>query len=98
MTAPGPRGRLARASALLFSAVPPENLIEDDGAEGCGADPPHLEGTELECEVARSCRKRGCDRDQISRVGEIHLILHPDPAPVSWTPKMRQLAKVKRCP
>jgi len=79
MTGPTPRGRRARARTLLFGAVPRENLIEDDGAERCGADPSHREAAELECEVAGPCRKRGCDGDQISRVGEIYLILYPDP-------------------
>ena len=53
----------------MFGAVPRENLIEDNGAEGCGANPSHREGAELECEVAGPCRKRGCDGDQISWVG-----------------------------
>src|SRR5690348_11702980 len=80
MAGPAPRGRRARASALLFSAVPRENLIEDDGAERRSADPSHREGAELEGEVAGPRRKRGCDGDQISWVREIYLILHPDPA------------------
>src|ERR1700758_206668 len=80
MTGPAPRGRRARASTLLFSAVPRENLIEDDGAERCGANPSHREGPELECEVAGPCRKRDSDGDQISWIGEIYLILYPDPA------------------
>jgi hypothetical protein len=58
MAGPAPRGRRARASALLFSAVPRENLIEDDGAERCGADPSHREGAELKGEVAGPRRKR----------------------------------------
>ena len=65
---------------LLSVAVPRENLIEDDGAKGCGANPAHREVAELECEVAGPCGKRGCDGDQISRVGEIYLVLDPDPA------------------
>ena len=36
----------------MFGAVPRENLIEDNGAEGCGANPSHREVAELECEVA----------------------------------------------
>src|SRR5947207_15887884 len=65
---------------LLFGAVPRENLIEDDGAEGCGANPSHREVAELERKVAGSCRECRCNGDQISRVGEINLVLYPDAA------------------
>ena len=41
------RAPRCKAAALLFSAVPRENLIEDDGAEGCGANPSHREVAEL---------------------------------------------------
>ena len=64
----------------MVSAVPREDLIEDDGSECCGANPSHREGAELECEVAGSCCERGCDGDQISWVREIYPILDPDPA------------------
>src|SRR5215831_15454862 len=54
--------------------------MEDDGAEGCGANPSHLKRAELECEVASPRRQCYCDGDQISWVGEIYLVLYPDPA------------------
>src|ERR1700745_3450219 len=75
-------GRLFSGAArhLPAKTVPCENLIVDDGAEGCGADPSHCEGAELECEVAGPCGKRGRDGDQVSRVGEIYLVLDPDPS------------------
>src|SRR5215472_6787114 len=78
----GPRaqGRRARPRTLLFSAVQRENLVEDDGARGCGADPAHREAAEFEGEVAGPRSKRGCGGDQISWVGEIYVVLYPDRA------------------
>jgi hypothetical protein len=64
---------------LLFSVVPRENLIKDDGAESCGVDSSDREDAGLECEVAGPCRKCNRDGDQISWVGEIDLVLSPDP-------------------
>ena len=73
MTGLAPPDKRARATAFIVQRGPPENLIEDDGAECCNANPSHREGAELKCEVAGSCRKRGCDGDQIWCVGEIYL-------------------------
>lgn len=63
MTALALSSQARQSEDLLFTAVPRKNLIEDNGAERCGANPSYREGAELEGEVAGSCRKRGCDAD-----------------------------------
>ena len=78
---PARRGRGPTSASMLFlSVVPGQNLIENDGAECCGAYSSHCESAELEGKVAGTGRKRRSDGDQISWVGEVYPILYPDPA------------------
>src|SRR6516164_11469936 len=65
---------------LFHRPLPSQNLIENDGAECCGADSSHREVAELERQVAGTGRKRCTDGDQIPLVGEIDFVLNPDPA------------------
>src|SRR4051812_2151681 len=44
-----------------------QDLVQDDGAEGCGADPADRKGAEFECEVAGACGERDRDGDQVCR-------------------------------
>src|ERR1044072_8226057 len=57
-----------------------QDLIEDDRAKGCGADPADRERTEFEREIAGARGQRHGDGDQVCRICKVDLILDPDPA------------------
>src|SRR3954454_15223801 len=44
-----------------------QDLVQDDGAKGCGADPADRERAEFEREVAGACGERNRDGDQVCR-------------------------------
>ena len=71
-------GRVAGTS--FGDSVPSEDLIEDDGAECCGAYSAHFEIAERESKVAGAGGERHSDGDHVSRVAEVHPVLYPDPA------------------
>jgi hypothetical protein len=63
----GPRGRARDARTALFvRAAPGHELIEDDGAESCGAHSSHRERAELQRKVAGAGRRRHGDGEMNS--------------------------------
>ncbi|MNL79735.1 hypothetical protein D3C87_2064060 [compost metagenome] len=55
-------------------------MIEQDGAEGRGADAAELIAEDRQLEVAGAENQHDRHRDEVLRLGEIDLVLHPDPA------------------
>src|SRR3954452_23886703 len=54
-------------SLLAASQSRSQDLVQDDGAKGCGADPADREGAEFEREVAGACGERDRHGDQVCR-------------------------------
>src|SRR5450759_3493416 len=73
------RGPWRRFRSRGPTAPGAQDLVEDDRGEGRGADPAHLEVTDLHREVARTHGQRRADRDEVAAAAEVDLVLAPDP-------------------
>ena len=64
----------------MFGPGPRENLIEDDGAEGCGANPSHREGANPSVRSPAPAVSAAATVIKFRGLDKFDLILYPDPA------------------
>ena len=70
-------GTISHSHSLFFRKPFAEQLVQDNGAEGCRTDAAESKVTDIDSKITGSHRKRNCHSNQITTSSKIDHILHP---------------------
>src|SRR5437588_4880213 len=72
---------ISYSHSLFFRCPFAEQLVENNGTECRRTDATKRETADIDGEVASTHREGNCRRHQVTALGEVHVILHPDATP-----------------